>query len=82
MPTVLRSGGFKIRVILPPREHGPPHVHVRRDSGRVIIQLASETAEQCILRIERMRDVDVLTAFLLVDEHTEFLLECWRRYHV
>ncbi len=82
MPTVLRIGGFKVRVHLPPREHGPPHVHVRKDGGRVIIQLAFEGAEQRILRVVRMREVDVLTAFLLVEEDSELPLQCWGKYHV
>jgi hypothetical protein len=30
MPTVLHVGGFQVRIFLPPREHGPARVHVRK----------------------------------------------------
>jgi hypothetical protein len=35
MPTVLVQGGFKVRILLPPREHGPAHVHVHKAGGLV-----------------------------------------------
>jgi hypothetical protein len=35
----MRSGGFAVRILLPPREHGPPHVHVVKAGAKVVIRL-------------------------------------------
>lgn len=81
MPTVLKAFGFRVVIFLPPREHAPPHVHVRNNSGEVVIELATEGHTQTIRGTAGMRAADVTDAFWLVEEHTEFLLECWRRFH-
>jgi hypothetical protein len=75
VPTVLRVGGFRIVIFL------PPHVHVRNATGEVVIELATERVSQTIRSIARMRNKDVITAFWIVEEHTAYLLECWRKYH-
>ena len=74
MPTVLRDGGFRVRILLPPREHGPPHVHV-------VIDLPDKDQSLGIRRIRQMRDVAVVAAFRLVEANVEMLLEQWRKYH-
>ena len=81
MPTVLRIDGFRIVIFLPPREHRPPHVHVRNADGEVVITLATAGQAQRIREVVGMRDRDVATAFWIVEEHTAFLLERWREYH-
>jgi len=81
VPTVLRDGGFHVRILLPPREHGPPHVHVRKARAVVVIDLPHEGKAIGIRRIRRMRDTDVMTAFRLVEANVELLLEQWRKYH-
>jgi len=66
----------------PPREHGPPHVHVfKGGEGEVVVLLAR--GEQ----LPRVRDAlnlgprDVARALGLVRRHTDFLRDCWRRIH-
>ena len=81
MPTVLRQDGFRVIVFLPPREHGPPHVDVQNTDGEVVIELATTGVPQHVRRIADMRDRDVLRAFWLVESRSEFLHDCWRRYH-
>ena len=68
-------------VFLPPREHGPPHVHVRNAAGEVVIELATGGRQQTLRQIAGMRSADVAKAFWLVEENTDFLLDCWRTYH-
>ena len=80
MPTVLQVGRFRIVIFLPPREHAPPHVHVRTTSGEVVIELAG-TDPQSVRSVARMRGSDVTAAFWIVEEHTEYLLKRWREYH-
>lgn len=81
MPTVLRAGGFRIVIYLPPREHEPPHVHVWNADGEVVIELAVGEKPQAIRSAAGMRAADITAAFWLVEEHTDYLLKCWRRYH-
>ena len=81
VPTVLRVGGFRILIFLPPREHEPPHVHVWNADGEVVIELAVGEKPQTIRTVAGMRTSDVAEAFWIVEEHTEYLLQCWRKYH-
>jgi len=81
MPTILSIGGFRILVLLPPREHGPAHVHVIKDEGVAVIELSYRGRHQCLTKVKDMRTPDVVKAFRLVEQHTTQLIEAWRRYH-
>jgi len=81
MPTVLRADGFQVRIRLPPREHGPAHVHVRKSGTAVIINLPDGDQPLTIRRVRGMSAADVVAAFRLVDVNVELLLKEWRRYH-
>lgn len=81
MPTVLQLRGFAVRIYLPPREHGPAHVHVHRNGGSVVIVLPTATRELSIRRVFEMRDATVIAACRVVEENADFLLHAWRRYH-
>lgn len=77
MPIVLRVGGFRVYVLLPPREHGPAHVHVKNADGYCVIELATLVVK----KRRKMRDHDVVAAVWLVAEHMAELLTGWRKYH-
>ncbi|MHB1096100.1 MAG: DUF4160 domain-containing protein [Gemmatimonadaceae bacterium] len=77
MPTVLRREGFRITILLPPREHGPAHVHVSRAGSEVVITLNPVTVRS----VDRMRTTDILRAVALVEEHQALLLTAWRKWH-
>ena len=81
MPTVLRVGGLHVVIFLPPREHRPPHVHVRNADGEVVIVLPDAGRGPVIREVSGMRTPDVVAAFRLVEEHAMFLLQRWREYH-
>ena len=81
MPTVLRVAGFRVVIFLPPREHEPPHVHVRKTGGEAVIELASGGRPQVIRSVAGMRSADVVRAFRIVEEYAEYLLDKWREYH-
>ena len=81
MPTVLRVAGFRVVVFLPPREHAPPHVHVRNASGEVVIELAVGSKRQRIRSAFGMRDADIASAFWIVEENSDYLLARWEEYH-
>lgn len=77
MPTVLTVDGFQFAILLPPREHGPAHVHVTRSGKEVIITLTSVQVRE----IKGMRDSDARQAVRLVLENIELLRAHWRRIH-
>lgn len=81
MPVVLRAGGFRVVILLPPREHGPPHVHVWNSDGEAVIDLAAGQKPQRIRDRRGMRESDVAAAFQIVEEQSEYLLERWRELH-
>lgn len=81
MPTVLRAGGFRVVIFRPPREHRPPHVHVRNADGEVVIVLAAAGKAQIVREVTGMRADDVAAAFWIVEEHADYLLQRWREYH-
>jgi hypothetical protein len=77
MPTVLREGGFDFVILLPPREHGPAHVHARKAGGEVVISLSSLVVH----KVKQMRSADVVTATGIIADHQEEFLAAWRKYH-
>ena len=77
MPVVLRVHGFTVRIYLPPREHGPAHVHVFKAGGEVVIALAPVAVRDAA----GMSDRDVRAAVRLVWEHWDDLMSAWRIYH-
>ena len=80
MPTVLQSDGFQVRILLPPREHGPPHVHVSR-AGRSRDPVAAGRTGVGIRTVYRMRAADVIAAVRLIEAHVPLLTRAWRTYH-
>lgn len=77
MPTVLRVEGFRISILLPPREHGPAHVHVERGDGLVTVGLDPVT----IITVIGTSRQDVRRAVRLVEGHRAELLTAGRTYH-
>jgi hypothetical protein len=77
VPTVLRVGGFQVIVHLPPREHGPAHVHVRHQHGRVVVALDPIG----VVKVDGMPARDVVRAVRIVEHHIHELLEQWRTFH-
>lgn len=78
MVTVLREEGF--RVVIFTKDHGPPHVHVRKANGRAKIELPRGDEGARILRTT-LNDRDTARAVRLVEANTETLAEEWRRIH-
>ena len=82
MPRAFERDGFAVRVLGPPREHPPPHVHVQLGShALVVIRLRLPNVAQRVWRIYDMRPRDVVRAFKLVELHHELLLQLWEDMH-
>lgn len=81
MLTILDANEFRACVLLPPREHGPPHVHVYTHGGEVVITLPNGDSPLAIRTIHAMKTTDVVAAFRLVEAHVLPLHAAWRKYH-
>lgn len=81
MPTVLRVGGFALRIYPPPREHGPAHVHVVRAGAEVIIMLGDLDVAPAALENRGMDRLNRTRAYRIVEEYQQLLLQRWRQYH-
>jgi hypothetical protein len=82
MPTILRADGFTVKIHGPPREHGPPHVHVERGGAELaVIRLPWRGRGQRLWRVHGMSDAHVVRAFRLVERHEGLLLRAWERIH-
>ena len=76
-PGVLRLDGFTVFVLLPPREHSPAHVHVRKAGGEVVILLADGSVHSA----SGMTDRDIAAARRIVLEYQATLVRYWEYYH-
>ena len=76
MPTLIREGGFEVRIYT--LDHPPPHVHVAKSGAVVKIDL--DTC-QVIEIVGRITDRDVRRAEELVARHAQFLTEEWTKIH-
>jgi hypothetical protein len=75
MPTVLRKNGFD--VIIRFNDHDPPHVHLTKGSGEVVVGLTPVKLE----RVWNLKRHDALIARRIVTEHREYLLKLWIEIH-
>ena len=81
MPTVLNVDGFQVRILVPPREHGPAHVHVWKAGTVLVINLPGGDQLLSLRNVRGMRTADIVAAFRLVEENVGLLLQQWRKYH-
>jgi hypothetical protein len=77
----LRTDGFRVLILFPPREHPPPHVHVVNGDGIAVIYLSTARHAQRTDRVEGMSRRDARRAERLVRKHSAFLLNKWRAIH-
>ena len=81
MAKAFEEGGFRFYVRNPPREHGPPHVHVKKAGAEVVINLNPNDGDDLVREVYKMRSADVLKAVRLVEANIDLLVEVWRQIH-
>ena len=79
MPTVLRQSGFE--VIIRPRDHGPPHVHILHGGEEVVILLGVGDAGPRVRENRGMSRRNIRNAVDLVIANNEMFLWEWRELH-
>ena len=75
MPVIIRSRGF--RFIILPGDHDPPHVHIRKAGGELIINLGISGGEPWIRNVYRMTNRDIEAAFEITEENNDLFLTRW-----
>jgi hypothetical protein len=82
MVRVYDSGGFRVYVYSPPREHQPPHVHVvSMNGGEVLVLLGDDETAPSLWQNHHMSAADAREALRIVEEHQQQFLAEWRRLH-
>jgi Domain of unknown function (DUF4160) len=76
MPTLIREGGFAVRIYT--LDHPPPHVHVAKAGAVVKVDLATC---QVVEIVGAISDRQARQAELLVARHAQFLKNEWMRIH-
>ena len=76
MPTLIREGGFAVRIYT--LDHPPPHVHVAKAGAVVKIDLGTG---QVIEIVGTISDREVRRTELLVRKHAQFLKKEWTKIH-
>jgi hypothetical protein len=76
MPTVIREGGFEVRMFYD--DHPPPHAHVVKAGSEVRVNLITFDVIDIKGNISRN---DVRKARRLVWRRAEFLRKEWARFH-
>jgi hypothetical protein len=79
MPTIVRDGGFSIRIYLD--DHLPAHVHVISGSGTAKILITDEGERPRLVSIFGMSRAEAARALRLVERHRPLCLRRWREIH-
>jgi hypothetical protein len=75
MPTVLRDGGYVVKIYF--NDHEPAHVHVIQADGEAIVTLDPVV----VLRFWGFSRRQLAKAVEIVDENRTNLLRDWREIH-
>ncbi len=76
-----REDGFVFQVYAPPREHGPPHVHVHKGGAQVVLHLGDASTPIFPLRVSGMTVRDVVKAVRIAEANKPHLLGEWEKHH-
>lgn len=77
--TVIENEKWKIKVYAPPKEHGPPHVHVIAKGEQAEVKISLMTLE-VIGRTQFSKRV-VKGIIKYIHENYEYLWNCWETLH-
>lgn len=79
MPTILRRDGFRFVIWF--NDHPPPHVHVKRAGGELIIDLGLGGSLPTVSSNRGMSYREENAALLIVALNNRMFLERWEEIH-
>lgn len=77
--TVLETDKWKIKIYAPPREHGPPHVHVILKGSKLEVKINLRDLE--IMGHTHLSKRAAKEIVRYVHENYDFLMDCWEKLH-
>lgn len=75
MAKVFRENGFTGEIF--PLDHHPPHIHVLKAGGEVVISIVDFS----VIRIKKLTNRDIRKALALVEKYQAAAWEKWEDYH-
>lgn len=79
MPTILREGGFEVMIF--PGDHLPPHVHIFKGSGTVVVSFIGPEQMTTLREVHGLKAKEAKAALLLAHKHKVTLLKAWEQWH-
>lgn len=79
MGLIIENSKWKIRIFPPPREHGPPHVHVVAKGMDAEVKINLETLEVLGKTTFSKKAVKEIIRFIF--ENQDYLLKAWEQIH-
>lgn len=76
---MLETNIWQIKVYAPPREHGPPHVHVIAKRSRVEVKIS--LVDLKVLGKTQMSRRTVKDVIIYIWQNHEYLMNCWEKLH-
>ena len=70
-----------MRILFPPREHAPPHVHVVKGGAEVVVRLGERGRPVKLIEVHGMKISNVVKAVRLVEIWNDDLLATWEAIH-
>lgn len=77
--TVIENEKWKVKVFAPPKEHGPPHVHVLAKGERAEVRISLHNLEMIGTTRFSKRTVKLIIKFIY--ENYDYLWKCWENLH-
>jgi hypothetical protein len=79
MGVVIENSQWKIKIYPPPREHGPPHVHVIAKGMNAEVKINLITLE--VLGKTRFTKKAVKDIIRYLFDNQDYLIEAWEKMH-
>lgn len=77
--TVLETDKWKIKVFAPPKEHGPPHVHVQAKGEKAEVKIS--LIDLSVIGPTRFDKRSVKKIIIFVHQNFDYLWNCWEMLH-
>jgi hypothetical protein len=77
--TILENSRWKIKIFAPPKEHGPPHVHVIAKGENAEVKILLENLE--VIGSTRFSKKTVTGIVRFIYENYEHISNCWEALH-
>lgn len=79
MPTIFTIG--KLRIVIYPNDHDPPHVHVIAPDGNAKVRIGTAHRKPSVVFNDGVSLASLPKALIAIDERRDELQKAWRKHH-